>query len=375
MILHPALKRCVPLFALATFSITPVLAGADAFKYDPDKLTFKESKKIFDDQGDVDDVFEEKNKVLISSYRVGFMVNAIANVREKGDRTQVSNFSGADRVTYYVEHPDAELTAIAKVNYDDALLQEIAEEGYADLQSRLKAVGREVVTMEDIKGKEGYKTLEIAKPDEKGRYSSEDDNGGLASVNYIAKTPASIPMWFGMANPLDTGGAMSKAGSALSMKNMSSFKQLAVDADAVILDLTFRVRPGWVQGLRPKMFRSASVKVEPYLAVIPEPIQVQYIKNSWVGNLPGAVGALRLELPKSWNEDAIGEYPFNYGYDYGVIKVGEKTVDTGFFKSNYETTTIADITPDRVKFKAAVLNALKVTNATIAQWAKENPAD
>jgi hypothetical protein len=356
------ISRLFQVSALLMSLITTLLYTANvsadekggANRIDPDQMTFKESKKIFDDEGDVDNAFEEKKKVLISNYRVGFMVNAIANVREKGDKTQISNFSGADSVTYYIEHPDSELTAIAKVNYDDALLQEITEEGYADLQARLKAAGREIVAMDDIKGKEGYKKLEVAQPDAKGQYPSSDDNGGLADVNYIGKKPASIPMWFGMANPLDQGGALSKAGSALSMKNMSPFKQLAIDADAVILDLTFRVRPAWVQGIRPKMFRKASVKVEPYLTVIPEVIQVQTYKSSWVGNVPSAMGALRVELPKNWNADEMGNYAFNYGYDYGDIKVGEKTVDTGFFKSNFETTTIADITPDRAKFKADV---------------------
>jgi hypothetical protein len=349
-------------------------AASDAGKVDPDKLTFKESKKIFNDEGDVDDVFEEKKKILIAGYRVGFMLNAVANVMEEGEKSQLSNFSGADRVTYFVKNPDKHLSAVANIKYDNALLQEITEEGYADLQARMKGVGRELVSMEDLKATAGYKSLEIAQPDAKGQYLSEDDNGGLADVNYIAKKPNSIPMWFGMANPLDKGGAMSKAASALSQKNMDSFKQLAIDSDAVILDMTFRVRPAWVEGIRPKMFRSASVKADPYLVVLPEPIMVQTYKKTWVGNVPSAMGALRVEIPDFMDAEKAQRFAFNYGYDYGEFKVGESVVDRSFFVPAYEKTTIVSINPDRAKFKAAVLHALKTANATLAQWAKENPA-
>jgi hypothetical protein len=349
-------------------------AASDADKIDPDKLTLKESKKIFKDEGDVDDAFEEKKKVLIAGYRVGFMLNAAANVMEQGESTQISNFSGADRVTYFSRNPDKHLTAIAKFKHDDALLQEITEEGYADLQARLKAVGREIVQMGDLKESEGYKKLEIAQPDTNGQYASEDDNGGLADVNYIAKKPESVPMWFGMANPLDKGGALAKAGTALSQKNMGSFKQLAIDADAVIIDMSFRVRPAWVQGIRPKMFRSASVKVDPYLVVLPELILVQTYKKTWVGNVPSYMGALRTKIPDFMDTEKAQKFPFYYGYDYGEFKVGEGVVDRSFFVPAYEKTTIVDINPDRAKFKDAVLHALKTTNATIAQWAKENPA-
>jgi hypothetical protein len=350
------------------------MAASDTGKVDPDKMTFKESKKIFNDEGDVDDAFEEKKRILIAGYRVGFMLNAVANVMEEGEKSQISNFSGADRVTYFVKNPDKHLSAVANLRYDNALLQEIAEEGYADLQARMKSVGREIVSMEDLKTSAGYKSLEIAQPDAKGQYLSEDDNGGLADVNYIAKKPNSIPMWFGMANPLDKGGAMSKAASALSQKNVDAFKQLAIDSDAVILDMTFRVRPAWVEGIRPKMFRSASVKADPYLVVLPEPIMIQTYKKTWVGNVPSSMGALRVELPDFMDSDKAQKFAFNYGYDYGEFKVGENIVDRSFFVPAYEKTTIVNINPDRAKFKAAVLHALKTTNATLAQWAKENPA-
>lgn len=363
---------------LAALLYTSNVAANDkgvAGKIDPDKLTFKESKKIFNDEENVDDAFEEKRKVLIANYRVGFMISASAAVTEEGEKTQTSNFSGQDRVTFYIQHPDAHLSANATVEYDDALLQEITEEGYADLQARLTAVGREIVTMEDIKDKEGYKKLEIAKPDEKGQYVSEDNNGGVADVNYIAKKPASIPMWFGMANPLDEGGALSKAGSALSMKNMGAFKQLAVDADAVIIDLTFRVRPAFVMGLRSKMFRAAAVKADPYLAVLPEAILVQTYKNTWVGNVPSELGALRVKTPAYGAYEETKDSPFNYGYDYGNFKVNNNEVDTSFFTPSYEKTTTVEISPNRAKFKETVLHALKTANATLALWAKENPAD
>ncbi len=343
-------------------------------KFDPDTLTLKESKKIFKDLGDVDDAFEEKNKILIAGYRVGYMLSAAATVKEKGEESQISNFSGADRITYYVKHPDKILSAVARVDMDDELMQEIAEEGYADLQACMKAIGREVVLIESIKEGKGYKELEVATPDENGQYSSEDDNGGLAEVNYVAKVPQGMPMWFGMANPLDQGGALSKAGSALSQKNMGAFKQMAVDADAVILDLTFRVRPAWVQGLRPKMLRAAAVKADPYLVVIPTDINVQTYKSTFVGNVPSEMGTLRIKTPKSWSDEEASEYAFNYGYDFGEFVVENKIVDKSFFDPAYEKSTMVDIKPDREKFKAQVLNALKVTNATLAQWAKENPA-
>lgn len=375
MTLCPTLKRCTSLIAIAVFGFAPALASADAFKYDPDKLTFKESKKIFKDMGDVDNVFEEKKKVLIAGYRVGFMVNGGATALDKGEDTQISNFSGQDRVTYYVDHPDALLSATATIHYDDKLMQEIVEEGYADLQARMKAIGREVVLMDSLKDKEGYKTLELAQPDAKGEYTSSNDNGGLADTNYIAKTPKGMPMWFMAANPLDQGGALSKAADALSMKNQNAWKQLGVDSDAAQIDMTFLVRPAFVYGVRKKFMRPASVGVDPFLVVIPEPIMIQTNQKTWVGLLPKAVGDLRLEkgVPNAFKE--AKDYPFNYGYDYATFKMGETVKDTTVFDQSYEKSTSVDITLDRAKFKAAVLNALKVTNATLALWAKENPAD
>lgn len=375
MTLYPTLKRCVPLIAFAAFGFAPALAGADAFKYDPDKLTFKDSKRIFKDAGDVDNVFEEKKKVLIAGYRVGFMVNGGATALDKGEDTQISNFSGQDRVTYYIDNPDTLLSATATVHYDDTLMQEIVEEGYADLQERMKAVGREVVLMDSLKDKEGYKTLELAQPNAKGEYTSSNDNGGLADTNYIAKTPKGVPMWFFAANPLAQGGALSTAADALSMKNLGAWKQLGVDSDAAQIDMTFLVRPAFVYGVRKKFMRPASVGVDPFLVVIPQPIMIQTNQKTWVGVLPKAMGDLRLdkEVPNAFKE--AKDFPFNYGYDYATFKMGETVKDTTVFDQSYEKSTSVDITLDRAKFKAAVLNALKVTNATLALWAKENPAD
>lgn len=359
----------VPLFLLASASL------AEPFKHDPDALTFEDSKKIFKSQFDVSGAFKSKKKILIAGYRVGFLVSGGAASFDKGQDTQISNFSGKDRVTYYIDNPDTVLSATATVNYDLGLLREITEEAYADLVARLKAVGRETVSMESLRETEGYKALELAKPDAEGNFPSSNDNGGLADTNYIAFSPKDVPMWFMGANPLDQGGALSKAASALAMKNMGAWKQLGVDADAVSIDLSFIVRPAFVYGVRKKFLRPAAVGVDPFLVVIPEPIAVHTHQKTWVGVLPKAAGSLMLtEGPGNTFKDAK-DYPFNYGYDYGTLRSKEEIKDVTVFEKAFDKSIRVDITPDREKFKAAVLNALKTTNATLALWAKEYPAE
>lgn len=301
------------------------------------------------------------------------MINGAATATEAGKKMQMSNFTGTDSVTFYMQNPDVVLNASSRINYDNALLQEIVEEGYADLQARLKAVGRELVLIDTMSNSEGYKTLKFAEKDIHGDYLSTDNNGGLATINYSTYKPNSMPLWFIMVNPLDQGGTASKVSDALTMKNVGSLKQLTVDSDAMALDMTFRIRPAFVYALREKMLRSAEVGIDPYLAVMPGPVIMQTYQKTYVGILPKSMGELRVDpLKNNFKDDE--QYPFNYGYDYATFKKDNSTVDTSFFTKTYTKSTIVDIDPDREKFKTAVLNALKVTNATIALWARENPA-
>ena len=361
------LTRRTGVIAALIFAFSSTLYAADLKNLadvDPEQLTLKESQKIFKKEADVAGAFAEKRKVLITGYRIGFMTHAIAGVHEEGSRSQISNFSGQDSVTYYSQNPDKHLVAIARFAYDEALAQEITEEAYADLRARLQAIGRDVVSMDTLKDSEGYRALELAQADPSGQFSSRDDNGGLADVSYVARTPADIPMWFLPASPLDTGGAMSKVRSAFSQKNIKPLMALGAAADAVIVDVSARVRPAWVMGARGKMLRAATVKADPYLVVLPEPIIIQTYRDTPIGKVPSKIGALRFN----------SSMEFNYGYDYGELLVDDKTVDKSYFTPAYERTTIVQINPDREKFKAKVLHALKMMNASIALWAKENPA-
>jgi hypothetical protein len=325
----------------------------------PEALNFKEVNNLFK-LVDAKNAFSQHNRILIGGYRVGFSVARSAYAKEQGG-SQTDNLGGGwQSVTNF---KDTELRATVELKgVDTADLQAMTQKAYQDLIQRLQGVGREVITMDQIKdSKIVASKLDVSRLNGDGEYWSNIGIGEARELS-IVTWPRDTPLWFMFGDTLDVGGSMKAALNALSQKNFGFIKEISGEQDAGLLDISVMVRFADAWSLRAKTLRSARVGVVPVMKMTLARGALTTAKVTRVGTFPGPAGSIQ------GFRKAGG---FDLGSDWAAYSSDIK--DESSWTTTGETIELT-VTAEPADMEAAVLKGLLSLNAAIAAIAAEYPA-
>lgn len=158
------------------------------------------------------------NRVVVAGFRVGFVVrDSVTASVAAGYQFGGTHTSGAKSKT-----------AVELAGVDTATLQAITEQLYQDFVADLEASGREVLTLEEARGTEGYAKLEMTdKPYTKESKFLQDR---VVSVY----TPEELPLWWEHGNRIGDK-------SPFAIGNWKSLGSMSVDLNAVVLAPTYLI--------------------------------------------------------------------------------------------------------------------------------------
>ncbi len=353
-------RLTVALLSLLSLPLTLAAADDHITPLPADEVTFKDVKSVFK-LVDIHKAFKEHNKILIGNYRVAYSVARSAYAREEGrSETEQIGSGGWKTVRNY---KDQELRATVELQgVDSSDLKAMTQKAYLDLKQRLKAVGRDVVTMDQIGDSAVIANkLERADVDENGEYWTNFGIGEARELT-IVTWPENTPLWFMMGDVLDAGASYKAAFNALKMKNFGFIKEISGEQEAGLLDVSVTIRFASAWSQRAKTLRRAKVGVEPGMTMTLNKVGLSTSRVSKMGVFPGPSG--QIQGFKKARGYKIGNDWADYSKD---ISSREGWSATG------ETIELV-VTTDPVRMEAAVLEALTSLNAVIASIAKQYPA-
>lgn len=135
------------------------------------------------------------NKVVVPQFRVAFVAKTSVSARGGAGLSNLGNSAGFGMKT--ITQAQSKRVDMMLGNVDYILMQGIADRLYTDFIDRLKAAGKEVVSLEAMKQSAGYAKIKFLPTDKPYTKSSIDD-----PREYIFATPKTLPLAF---MHLDTG--------------------------------------------------------------------------------------------------------------------------------------------------------------------------
>lgn len=119
-------------------------------------------------------------------------------------------------------------TAVELAGVDEATLQNITEQLYADFIADLKAAGREVVTLDEARTSEGFARLDTSPTP----YTKESKF--LQDRIISVYTPEGVPLWWEHGNQIGDKGPFATG-------NWKAAGAMSVDLDAIVVAPTFLI--------------------------------------------------------------------------------------------------------------------------------------
>lgn len=162
------------------------------------------------------------HKVIVPQFRVAFVVktgasaHAGAGLANFGQRT-----TAGSRTITQAQNKRVEMTL---ANVDRVLMQGIADRLYADFIDRLKASGKEVISLDEVRQTSGYQKMKFLPQDKPYTASPTGD-----PREYVFATPQALPLAF---MHIDT--ALGNAG-AFDQVNTKAIHEMAANLDALAL--------------------------------------------------------------------------------------------------------------------------------------------
>lgn len=158
------------------------------------------------------------NRVIVASFRVGFVVrDSVTASVAAGYQFGGTHTSGARSTT-----------AVELAGVDEATLQNITEQLYADFIADLKAAGREVVTLDEARTSEGFARLDTSPTP----YTKESKF--LQDRIISVYTPEGVPLWWEHGNQIGDKGPFATG-------NWKAAGAMSVDLDAIVVAPTFLI--------------------------------------------------------------------------------------------------------------------------------------
>jgi hypothetical protein len=225
------------------------------------------------------------NRVIVAGFRVGFIVrDSITASVAAGYQFGGTHTSGA-----------SSKTAVELAGITPDTLQEITEELYQDFLADLRASGREVVSIEEIKGTEGFNRLDTT-PAPYTKVSKFLQDRVLSVY-----TPAELPLWWEHGNQIGDKGAFATG-------NWKAAGAISVDHDAVIMAPTYLVSFAELEssGNKRGAFAGygsgkASTKASPRLCILPH--ETKLLAVHFRKKIAGDMGAVTLK-----KQVVVGEF-------------------------------------------------------------------
>lgn len=140
-------------------------------------------KDVFKDTN-LDDTLKESNRVFVPAFKVLFVVSNTAKASVSGGRTIGGGVSSGAKVKMDV--------LLHGITLEE--LQSITNEAYADFIAQLKASGREVVEVDQIRTSMAYKAIDFYTGNLP--YRIEPSAIKNETRNLILMTPKGLPLWF-----------------------------------------------------------------------------------------------------------------------------------------------------------------------------------
>lgn len=161
-------------------------------------------------------------RIAVAGFRVAFVTQNAASAHSRAAFSNLGHSSpgGMRTVTQAaVARVDVELQ-----NIDDARMQAIAEQAYADFMTALAASGRPLVPMAEMQASAGWAQLERTPADKPYQTSP---TGTQKHYRFFA--PQALPLWFGhFDTPMGDK-------APFSLGNWRALNQLSVDTQAVVI--------------------------------------------------------------------------------------------------------------------------------------------
>lgn len=166
-------------------------------------------------------ILKNAPRIAVAGFRVAFVTRNAASATSRAAFSNLGHSSGGARsVTQAaVARVDVELQDI-----DDARMQAIAEQAYADFMVALAASGRPVVPMAEMQASAGWSQIDRTPADKPYQTSPTGTN-----KHYRFFAPRALPLWFGhFDTPMGDK-------AAFSLGNWRALNQLSVDTQAVVI--------------------------------------------------------------------------------------------------------------------------------------------
>lgn len=231
---------------------------------------------------------------------------------------------------------------------DGQVMQEIADEAFADFMEQLKATGRTIIGPDEVVADEAWADV---KPLESPQYDGAKPGKGLGFMIY---SPTNVPLWvhhfdqFGGANPFN-------------QKSTKAMYKLSAGKEAVVILPNIVIRFAQVSSSgRSNLSRYAEVGVEPWMAV-----QMTSSIFQWHAAKPrlggGAFAKLKTGIPL---DPTVGD----------IVKADEKRGSLGIGSNAPWKSVKASYlyAADPAKYKSESLRGIKAFNRALAQAVAES---
>ncbi|GAB5560328.1 MAG: hypothetical protein SynsKO_19750 [Synoicihabitans sp.] len=303
------------------------------------------------------------NRVIVAGFRVGFVVrDSVTASVAAGYQFGGTHTSGA-----------RSKTAVELAGVDSATLQNITEELYHDFIADLKAAGREVVSLNEVKTSEGWGRLEVSETP----YVKESKF--LQDRVLSVYTPAELPLWWEHGNQIGDKGPFK-------LGNWKAAGAMSVDLDAVVLVPTFLISFAELEssGNKRGMFAGygsgkASTSASPKICILPTETKLLAIhfKKKIAGDI-GWVGLKKQVVVGEFGAEMVtlDERDNNNAARAGLLGLANATGSQGIFAaagaSRSEQTLAVQTNP--AYFTAFSLAALRGVNDAFVSFINKYPA-
>ncbi|MFZ5502496.1 MAG: hypothetical protein ACOY3V_03025 [Pseudomonadota bacterium] len=201
------------------------VSSAQALKEVGDRFTPLSGMAL---KGKVASSLRAYHKVIVPQFRVAFVVKTGASAHAGSGLANFGQHSGGMRTITQAQNKRVEMSL---ANVDRELMAGIADRMYADFIERLKASGKEVVSLDEMKQTSGYQKLKFLPGDKPYTSSPTGD-----PREYVFAAPAQLPLAFtSLDEPLGNAGVFDQTG-AKAIHEMSASLDALTLIPTVIVD-------------------------------------------------------------------------------------------------------------------------------------------
>ena len=303
------------------------------------------------------------NRVIVGGFRVGFVVrDSVTASVAAGYQFGGTHTSGA-----------SSKTAVELAGVGPETLQEITEELYQDFIADLKAAGREVVTMDEVRATEGFARLDTTEA------PYVKTSKFLQDRVLAVYTPKALPLWWEHGNQIGDK-------SPFATGNWKALGAISVDLDAVVVAPTFLVSFAELEssGNKRGAFSGygsgrASTEASPKICLLQS--ETKLLAVHFKKKIAGDMGVLALKKQVVVGEFGaemvtLDERDNNNATRAGLMGLAQATGDQSFFAAagaaRSEQTLAVQTHP--AYFKAYTVAALRGVNDAYITAFERNPA-